>query len=99
MRNPSGAVARTAPFARESEQDAMLRSVSDHLAEKGFVVALLDDVLLYHRMHEKNLTRRRAAASRDEFLDIVRASLDRRRAAGNAAQDVPPGGTGGSDKT
>lgn len=68
-------------------------------AEKGVVVALLDDILLYHRMHEGNLTRRRAAASRDEFLDIVRASLDRRRAAGNAAQDVPPGGTGGSDKT
>lgn len=68
-------------------------------AEKGVVVALLDDILLYHRMHEGNLTRRRADASRDEFLDIVRASLDRRRAAGDAAQDVPPGGTGGSDET
>ncbi len=59
-------------------------------AETGAVVALLDDVLLYHRMHEKNLTRRRADASREEFLDIVRASLDRRRAAGDAAADAPP---------
>ncbi len=68
-------------------------------AETGAVVALLDDVLLYHRMHEKNLTRRRAAASRDEFLDIVRASLDRRRAAGDAAADAPPTGAGRPDKT
>ena len=67
-------------------------------AEKGAVVALLDDVLLYHRMHEKNLTRRRADASREEFLDIVRASLSRRRAAGDATRDFPPGGAGGPDK-
>ena len=49
MRNPSGAVARTAPFARESEQDAMLRSVSDHLAEKGFVVAQFEKLVNWAR--------------------------------------------------
>ncbi len=67
-------------------------------AETGAVVALLDDVLLYHRMHKRNLMRRRVDASREEFLDIVRASLSRRRAAGDAARDVPPGGAGGPDK-
>ena len=67
-------------------------------AETGAVVALLDDVLLYHRMHKRNLTRRRADASREEFLDIVRASLDRRRAAGDGAADAPPAGAGKPDK-
>ncbi len=49
MRNPSGAVARTAPVARGSEQDAMLRSVSDHLAEKGFVVAQFEKLVNWAR--------------------------------------------------
>ncbi len=49
MRNPSGAVARTAPFARGSEQDAMSRSVSDHLAEKGFVVAQFEKLVNWAR--------------------------------------------------
>ncbi len=67
-------------------------------AETGAVVALLDDVLLYHRMHKRNLMRRRADASREEFLDIVRASLNRRRAVGDAAA-APPTGAGRPDKT
>ena len=49
MRNPSGAVARTVPFARGSEQDAMSRSVSDHLAEKGFVVAQFEKLVNWAR--------------------------------------------------
>jgi len=48
-------------------------------AEQGVVVELLPDVLVYHRMHQKNLTRRRSSASRDEFLMVVKMSLDRRR--------------------
>jgi glycosyltransferase involved in cell wall biosynthesis len=40
---------------------------------------LLPDVLTYHRMHEANLTRRRARDSRDEFLRVVKAWADRRR--------------------
>lgn len=50
---------------------------------------LLPDVLTYHRMHERNLTRRRSDESRAEFLAIVKASLDRRR---NGA--LPMGGEG-----
>jgi glycosyltransferase involved in cell wall biosynthesis len=48
-------------------------------ARRGVVMELLPDVLLYHRMHHNNHTRRQAAASRDEFLEIVKASLDGRR--------------------
>jgi glycosyltransferase involved in cell wall biosynthesis len=68
-------------------------------AEAGVVVALLDDVLLYHRMHKRNLTRRRADASREEFLDIVRASLNRRRAAGDSTTGTAPAGAGSPDKS
>jgi glycosyltransferase involved in cell wall biosynthesis len=51
-------------------------------ADRGTVMELLPDVLLYHRMHAANLTRRRLSASRDEFLRIVKHSLDKRRQAG-----------------
>ena len=47
--------------------------------ELGVVIELLPEVLTLHRMHTKNLTRRREAASRAEFLDLVKARLDRRR--------------------
>ena len=45
----------------------------------GLVSEVIPEVLVYHRMHPNNLTRRRQEASRDEFLNIVKASLDRRR--------------------
>jgi glycosyltransferase involved in cell wall biosynthesis len=51
-------------------------------ADRGTVMELLPDVLLYHRIHTTNLTRRRLSASRDEFLRIVKCSLDNRRQAG-----------------
>jgi len=47
--------------------------------EKKAVIELLPDVLLYHRMHRANLTRRRLSNSREEFLGIVKRSLDQRR--------------------
>jgi glycosyltransferase involved in cell wall biosynthesis len=49
-------------------------------SERGAVIELLPDVLAYHRVHGANLTRRRIAASRDEFLGLVKGALDRRRA-------------------
>lgn len=49
------------------------------VAESGAVIELLSDVLTYHRMHTANLSRRMAAASQNEYLRIVKASLDRRR--------------------
>jgi glycosyltransferase involved in cell wall biosynthesis len=51
-------------------------------ADRGAVIELLPDVLLYHRIHVNNLSRRRASASREEFLQIVKRSLDNRRQAG-----------------
>jgi glycosyltransferase involved in cell wall biosynthesis len=40
---------------------------------------LLPDVLLYRRLHQNNRSRLAATVSRDEFLKIVKTSLDRRR--------------------
>jgi glycosyltransferase involved in cell wall biosynthesis len=51
-------------------------------AECGAVVALLPDVLLYHRVHAGNLSRH-GHDSRAECLRVVRAALERRRAAGS----------------
>ena len=47
--------------------------------DRGAAMELLPDVLTYHRLHRDNLSRRLAAASRDEYLQIVKAILDRRR--------------------
>jgi glycosyltransferase involved in cell wall biosynthesis len=49
-------------------------------AERGVCIEMMPDVLTYHRMHASNLTRRRSASSREEFLDVIKRSLDRRRA-------------------
>jgi glycosyltransferase involved in cell wall biosynthesis len=54
-------------------------------AERQVKMRMLDDVLTYHRMHDNNLTRRRSSESREEFLDIVRASLRRRRGGNDPA--------------
>ena len=48
-------------------------------AELGVKIALLSDVLMYHREHESNFSRLHASASREEFLGIIKESLDRRR--------------------
>src|SRR5262245_44986474 len=58
----------------EDVKDWFLRA-----AEQGTVMALLPDILVYHRMHRANLSRRRAAAARSECLQLLKASLDRRR--------------------
>ena len=47
--------------------------------ERGVVSELLPDVLLRHRMHGQNLSQSEADGSRDEFLRVLKASLDRRR--------------------
>jgi glycosyltransferase involved in cell wall biosynthesis len=48
-------------------------------AERGVAVELLPEVLVYHRQHRSNLTRREDQASRDEFLHFVKRALDRQR--------------------
>jgi glycosyltransferase involved in cell wall biosynthesis len=46
----------------------------------GAVKELLPDVLMYRRMHAGNRSRVLAARSRDEYLRLLKATLDRRRA-------------------
>ena len=46
---------------------------------QGVVTELLPDVLVYRRLHHTNRSRRLAAASRDEYLQLVKASIDHRR--------------------
>jgi glycosyltransferase involved in cell wall biosynthesis len=48
-------------------------------AEHGAVGELMSDVLLYRRLHHTNRVRQLAAASRNEFLRIIKASIDHRR--------------------
>ncbi len=54
-------------------------------AEHGAVIELLSDVLVYRRLHKTNLSRREASASREEYVRLVKASLDRRRRQNEAA--------------
>jgi glycosyltransferase involved in cell wall biosynthesis len=51
-------------------------------AERGVGKVMLDDVLVYRRLHESNRSRHLSANSRAEYLRILKASLDRRRQAG-----------------
>ncbi len=57
-----------------SETDWFLRA-----AERGAVMELLPDTLVYRRLHRENLSHLEAIASREEYLRLAKASLDRRR--------------------
>jgi glycosyltransferase involved in cell wall biosynthesis len=48
-------------------------------AEHGAVLELLPDVLVHRRLHHLNFSRHNASASRDEYLQLIKAFLDRRR--------------------
>jgi glycosyltransferase involved in cell wall biosynthesis len=50
-------------------------------AENGAVMEVLPQTLTHKRVHDTNLSRREAAASREEYVQLVKASLDRRRRA------------------
>jgi glycosyltransferase involved in cell wall biosynthesis len=93
----SAIVARRALFERvglfdstltfTGHTDWLLRAV-DH----GSVIEALPEVLTYHRMHHTNLTRRRAAACRAEYLRVLNMSLVRRRRdARGGSPAAPPG--------
>ena len=47
--------------------------------ERGGGLKLLPDVLLYRRLHYTNLSRVKASNSRDQYLQVVKTTLDRRR--------------------
>jgi glycosyltransferase involved in cell wall biosynthesis len=48
-------------------------------AARGATMEILPDVLTYRRLHGENRSRLEASASREEFLQILKSSLDRRR--------------------
>ena len=47
--------------------------------EYGALIDLMSDVLVYRRLHQNNLSRRMADASRAEYLQLLKTALDRRR--------------------
>ncbi|MGH7717712.1 MAG: glycosyltransferase family A protein [Gemmatimonadaceae bacterium] len=49
--------------------------------DAGLKSEVLSDVLLFRRMHHSNLTRRKTEQGREEWLQFLKASLDRRRVA------------------
>ena len=88
-------LARRGLFARVGDFDAGLwfSDATDwfiRASEAGAGIELMDDVLVYHRMHDRNLTRRRSDASRDEFLMIAKRMLDRRRASAAPTRPAAP---------
>jgi glycosyltransferase involved in cell wall biosynthesis len=50
--------------------------------ENGVIMEMLPDVLTYRRLHLSNLSRQEASASQEEYLQLIKASLDRRRMKG-----------------
>jgi len=54
-------------------------------AARGIVVEMLADVLVSHRLHHANLSRRCGPAARVEFVRLVKRSLDERRGGGQVA--------------
>ena len=54
-------------------------------AARGVLVEQLREVLYYRRIHHTNRTRKLGHASRDEFLHLVKAHLDRQRRKGSSA--------------
>jgi glycosyltransferase involved in cell wall biosynthesis len=69
------AVGRFDPALRHgNDTDWFLRAT-----DRGAVIELIPDVLVYRRLHDANRSRLLAEASRREYLRIVKASLDRRR--------------------
>ena len=48
-------------------------------ADMGASMELLPEVLVYRRLHSSNFSRQRVSQSLDEHLEIIKASLDRRR--------------------
>jgi glycosyltransferase involved in cell wall biosynthesis len=57
----------------------------------GVSFEVLPDVLVSRRLHRSNLSRRGHADIRDDFLTVVKRSLDRRRRTGGAGAPEPVG--------
>lgn len=87
---PQALLARRAVFETVGLFDTALRyeDAKDwflRAAERGTVMELLPDVLVYRRLHRANISREKAIAGPVELLQIVKASLNRRRRPGVAS--------------
>ena len=61
---------------RHADSTDWFLRVKEHAA----IIELLPDVLVYRRLHRSNLSRRMASDSRGEYLQLLKDTLDRRRA-------------------
>jgi glycosyltransferase involved in cell wall biosynthesis len=79
--SPVTLLARRAIFDRLGPFRTDVRHVHDtdwfmRATERGAVMELMPDVLVQRRLHPGNRTRHRGQASRDEYLELVKARLD-----------------------
>jgi glycosyltransferase involved in cell wall biosynthesis len=102
---PQALLARRAVFETVGLFDTTLRyeDAKDwflRAAERGTVMELLPDVLVYRRLHRANISREKAIDSPVELLRIVKASLNRRRRPGvTSPQSLKLPGSGRGEKT
>ena len=86
-------LARREAFDRVGPLDVTLKHGNDRdwfcrAAEEGMVMEMMPDVLVRRRLHETNRSAALSDSSRAEYLRILKASLDRRRA-GGAVTEYP----------
>jgi glycosyltransferase involved in cell wall biosynthesis len=87
-------LARRAVFERIGGFDSGLRHGNDRdwllrAAEERVTIEMLPEVLVYRRLHGANQSLRMAESSRAEYLRIVKASLERRRARSGQGRPRP----------
>jgi glycosyltransferase involved in cell wall biosynthesis len=81
---PQTLLARRALFETVGHFNIVLRHADStdwflRVIESGGIIEILPDVLVYRRIHQSNLSRRMSSASRQEYVELVKATLDRRR--------------------
>lgn len=87
-------LARRELFARVGSFDESLSHGNDRdwfcrAAEQGVVLEMMTDVLVQRRLHASNRSAALGNNSRAEYLRILKASLDRRRAASGDVAEYP----------
>ena len=87
-------LARRSIFERIGAFDTSLRHGNDRdwllrAAEEGATIEMLPEVLVYRRLHGENQSLRMSDSSRAEYLRIVKASLERRRACAGQGEPRP----------
>jgi len=84
-------LARAEEFGRVGGSDVELKHGNDRdwfcrAAELGVAIEMMPDVLVRRRLHAQNRSAALSSDSRAEYLRILKASLDRRRAAGDVTE-------------